>query len=493
MEISELSAAELNSKLLKNEIGFSETVESYIQRIEEHDPNLNIYISKTFSQARSKARQLQKRSADGEKLSSVAGIPFAVKDNMCVRGTAATCGSRMLEDFIPPYTATAVERLLVNDAVLLGKLNMDEFAMGGSNETSYFGPVKNPWDTERVPGGSSGGCTAAVSAHLACFALGSDTGGSIRQPSSFCGVTGMKPTYGRVSRYGLVAFASSLDQIGPITGNVQDCASVLGIISGRDDKDSTSSFVETSDFFGKLDGNIKGMKFAYPAEYFGSGLDQDVKKKIYAAFKTLTGLGAEIEEVSFPLNDYAIPAYYIISSAEASSNLSRYDGIKYGHRTSSFDSLLDLYVNTRTEAFGSEVKRRIMLGTYALSSGYYDAYYMKAIKVRNMIRKYFHDSFKKYDAFIGPVAPTTAYKIGEKINDPLQMYLGDIYTVTANIAGDPAISVPAGLDAKGLPIGLHIMTDVFEEQKLLDIALAYQNATDQIKAMPRVRESVNGI
>jgi aspartyl-tRNA(Asn)/glutamyl-tRNA(Gln) amidotransferase subunit A len=488
MEIIDLTGTELNKKLLSKEIGFMEAAEAYINRIEEKDTFLNSFISKTFDMARNKASQLQVKLKNGEEMSSVAGIPFAVKDNMCVKGIAATCGSRMLKDFIPPYTSTAVGKLLDNDAVLLGKTNMDEYAMGGSNETSYFGHVSNPWDTKRVPGGSSGGSAACVSARLACFALGSDTGGSIRQPASFCGVTGLKPTYGRVSRYGLVAFASSLDQIGPLTRDARDCAAVLGVISGLDKKDSTSSSIQTEDYAGNLINNIKGMRFAYPKEYFADGIDKEVKNKVMCSFDVLKRLGAVIDEVSFPLNEYTIPAYYIISSAEASSNLSRYDGIKYGHKASGADDLLDLYVKSRTEGFGNEVKRRIMLGTYALSSGYYDAYYIKAIKVRNMIREYFYDIFRKYDAFIGPAAPTTAYLKGEKINDPLQMYLGDIYTVTANIAGLPAISVPAGNDSKGLPVGLHMMADTFGEQKLLNIAHAYQNETGYMNLAPDIRE-----
>lgn len=486
MEICELSAIELNRKMQGREVGFLEAVDAYISRIEKIDPRINTYISTTFETAREKAKALQARLNKNERLSVLAGVPFALKDNICVENVELTCASGMLKGFVPPYTATAAARLLENDAVLLGKLNMDEFAMGGSNETSYFGTVKNPWDPQRVPGGSSGGSAASTAARIAAFTLGSDTGGSVRQPASFCGVTGLKPTYGRISRYGLVAFASSLDQIGPVTRGIQDCAAVLSVIAGQDPMDSTSSYESTADYHACLKGNIKGMRFAYPKEYFEGAVDIDVKETVLRAFRVLEKSGASVEEIALPLTEYAIPAYYLISSAEASSNLSRYDGIKYGHRAEGAADLAEIYVKSRTEGFGTEVKRRILLGTYALSSGYYDAYYIKASKVRDMIRRSFTELFTKYDAVIGPVAPTAAYKIGEKTADPLEMYLGDIYTVSANIAGIPAISIPAGFDRKGLPIGLQIMCDFFSEQKLLDIAYAYQNETEHHMICPKI-------
>lgn len=481
MEIFDLSVTELNKKLQSKELGFLETINAYIERIEKRDIKINSYISKTFESACEKAKELEKRLYSNEKLSNLAGVPFAVKDNLCVKDIKTTCASKILENFIPPYSATVVERLLEKDAILLGKLNMDEFAMGGSSETSFFKPVKNPHDNSKVPGGSSGGSAACMSDKLAAFTLGTDTGGSIRQPASFCGVVGSKPTYGRVSRYGLVAFASSLDQIGPLTRNVEDNALILENIAGHDKKDSTSSSKRTEKFVESLNVELKGMKFAYFKEFFTEGIDHEVKKVIFDAFETLKNLGAQIHEVSFELQEYAIPAYYIISSAEASSNLSRYDGIKYGYRTEEYSDLLDIYTRSRTQGFGTEVKRRIMLGTYALSSGYYDAYYLKALKVRNMIRGSMNKLFETYDAVIGPVAPTTAYNIGEKSSDPLEMYLGDVYTVSANIAGIPAISVPAGYDQNNLPVGLQISCSAFSEQKLLNIAYAYQNASDREK------------
>jgi len=477
MKLFEMGIKELHGRLKKKEAGYRETVFAYIKQIEEKNKEINPYISFCFEKALSKAGELEKRTSSNKPGSILAGIPFAVKDNMCVKDTMTTCASKMLSNFSSPYTATAVQKLLDKDALLLGKLNMDEFAMGGSNETSYFGCVRNPKDHKRVPGGSSGGSAAAVAGNMACFALGSDTGGSIRQPASYCGVVGLKPTYGKVSRYGLVAFASSLDQIGPLTRDIEDSALVLSAISGQDIHDSTSCDIKAPDHAASLNSDIKGMNIAYPKEYLGSGIDPVVKDSILKAIDVLKEAGVRIEEISLPLTEYAIPAYYIISSAEASSNLSRYDGIKYGHRPDAFDDILDLYVKSRTEGFGDEVKRRIMLGTYALSSGYYDAYYLKAIKVRNMIRSDFGDIFSRYDAIIGPVAPTTAYHIGEKINDPLKMYLGDIYTVSANIAGIPALSVPAGEDDQGMPIGMQIMGDSFSEQKILDIAYAYEKIT----------------
>ena len=408
----------------------------------------------------------------------LAGVPVAIKDNMCTEGVLTTCSSRILGNFIPTFTAEAVKNLEKAGAVMIGKTNMDEFAMGSTTETSAYGVTRNPWNTEHVPGGSSGGSAAAVAAEECFFALGSDTGGSIRQPASFCGVVGLKPTYGTVSRYGLIAYGSSLDQIGPLTKNVTDCATVMEAIASHDTKDSTSidraAIGKDTDFTSALIEDAKGMKIGIPRDYFGDGLDSEVKEAVLAAAKALEAKGAIVEEFDLSLVEYAIPTYYTIAAAEASSNLERFDGIKYGYRTSEYEGLHNMYKKTRSEGFGPEVKRRIMLGSFVLSSGYYDAYYLKALRVKAMIRKAFDDAFSKYDLILGPVAPTTAPKLGESLSDPLKMYLGDIYTISVNLAGLPGISVPCGVDSQGLPIGMQLLADSFEEKKLIQAAYTYE-------------------
>lgn len=477
MELFELSAHELGVMMKDKKLGVVELTKAILKRIEDMDSKVGSYVTVSGEVALKKAEGIQKKIDKGDALPPLAGIPMAVKDNMCTEGILTTCASKILENFIPPYNATVVEKLEAEETILLGKLNLDEFAMGGSTENSFFKQTKNPWNLERVPGGSSGGSAASVACGEAIFALGSDTGGSIRQPASFCGVVGMKPTYGSVSRYGLVAFASSLDQIGPLTRDVTDCALVLNAITGHDAKDSTSAAVDYPDYTKALVNDVKGMKIGIPKEYMGEGLDSEVGGTIQEAIKTFERLGAKCEEFSLPITEYAIPAYYIISSAEASSNLARYDGIKYGYRAQKFTDLLDLYKQSRSEGFGTEVKRRIMLGTYALSSGYYDAYYKKALQVRTLIRNGFDQAFEKYDFVLGPTAPTTAYKIGEKVDDPLAMYLGDIYTVSVNIAGLPGLVVPCGLDSAGLPIGLQLIGKPFDESTLLRAGYTFEQNT----------------
>jgi aspartyl-tRNA(Asn)/glutamyl-tRNA(Gln) amidotransferase subunit A len=461
------------AKALKNgEISPVELVEKFYERIDETDGTIEAYISLSREKA---MKQAEKASGIFDKgTSPLAGIPMAIKDNMCTAGTKTTCGSKILGNFIPPYTATAVRKLEDAGAVMLGKLNLDEFAMGGSTENSFYKKTKNPWNTKMVPGGSSGGSAAAVASGQAIFALGSDTGGSIRQPAAFCGVVGLKPTYGTVSRYGLVAFASSLDQIGPITKTVEDSAIVLNAIAGRDLRDSTSIDTGIYDYTEGINESPKGMKACIPVQYLSGGVAPEIKDKVKKAIDYYESIGVRCEEASLELADYAIAAYYIISSAEASSNLARYDGIKYGYRSENFNNLLDLYKNSRSEGFGDEVKRRIMLGTYALSSGYYDAYYKKALKVRTLIKEEFDKLFEKYDFIIGPTAPTTAYPLGEKAGNPLEMYLGDVFTVSVNIAGLPAISVPCGLDEKGLPIGMQLIGKTCGEKTILKAANAYE-------------------
>jgi aspartyl-tRNA(Asn)/glutamyl-tRNA(Gln) amidotransferase subunit A len=464
--------------LKKKEISAVEISEIFLNRIEKIDDKVQSFITVCKMEALNKAAEVQKKIDGDANLAELAGIPGAIKDNMCTKGILTTCASKILHNFVPPYNATVVDKLNSNDVVLLGKLNMDEFAMGGSTETSYFKKTRNPWNLDCVPGGSSGGSAASVAANETVFALGSDTGGSIRQPSSFCGVVGLKPTYGSVSRYGLVAFASSLDQIGPITKDVTDCAIVMNAISGHDHMDSTSSDRAYPDYKDGLINDIKGMKIGIPKEYIAEGINDEVKKSILDSIKTFEMLGATCEEFALPITEYAIPAYYIISSAEASSNLARYDGIKYGFRADKFDDLLDLYMKTRSEGFGTEVKRRIMLGTFALSSGYYDAYYKKALQVRGLIKKGFDEAFSKYDFVIGPTAPTTAYKFGEKLSNPLEMYLGDIYTASVNIAGLPAMSIPCGFDSKNLPIGLQLIGKQFDEKTLIRAAYTFEQNTE---------------
>lgn len=472
------SALSLGERLKKREVGVREAAGALLDRIEKKDGEYRAYLSVFKEEALKRADEIQKQMDAGEITSPLAGVPMAIKDNICVKGLPTTCGSRMLEHFRPPYDATVTTRLHDAGAVLLGKLNMDEFAMGSTTETSYFGACKNPWDVTRVPGGSSGGAAAAVAAAEAYYTLGSDTGGSIRQPCSFCGVTGLKPTYGAVSRYGLVAYASSLDQIGPIARDAKDLAAVLDVIVGKDERDATSVDAGEGGYLASLTGDVKGLKVGIPSDYFGEGLDEEVKEKVLAAAKKLEEMGAVVEEFPMPMVEYAIPAYYIIASAEATSNLSRYDGIKYGFRAQKFDDLIDLYIQSRSQGFGMEVKRRIMLGNFVLSSGYYDAYYKKALQVKALIKGEFDKAFERFDLLLGPAAPTTALKLGESLQDPLKMYLGDIYTVSVNLAGLPGLVAPCGFDGQGLPVGVQLIGRPFGEKTLLNTAYAYQQATD---------------
>ena len=458
-------------ELLKNkEITSLELTEKFLEKINETNKIINAYITVCEDIAIKQAKEADNKIKKGE-IDYLTGIPLSIKDLICTKGIKTTCASKMLHNYIPTYNATVYEKLLSKNIVTLGKTNMDEFAMGSSNETSYFGAVRNPHDFERVPGGSSGGSAAAVAADMCAGSLGSDTGGSIRQPASFCGVVGLKPTYGRVSRYGLVAFASSLDQIGPIAKNVEDCSILLQAIAGYDEKDSTSVNIEVPDYLKNLKKeSLKGLKIGVPKEYFIEGINDEVKNCIQNTLKVLEKEGSEIIEISLPHTDYAVATYYIIAPAEASSNLARYDGVKFGYRAEKYEDLLDMYKKTRAEGFGDEVKRRIMIGTYALSSGYYDAYYLKAAKVRNLIKQDFQNALKNVDVIICPVSPTTAFKIGEKIDNPLEMYLNDIFTIPVNLAGLPGISIPVGFDSRKLPIGLQIIGNYFQEDKLLNIA-----------------------
>ena len=478
VELNTLTIHEIKDLLAKKEVKAEEVASACFSRVENVDNKVDSFLTLNKENAINTAREIQKKLDNGENAGTLAGIPAALKDNMCTTGIKTTCASKILENFIPPYDATVVKKLKAEGTILMGKLNMDEFAMGGSTENSYFKKTRNPWDLERVPGGSSGGSAAAVAADEVIFALGSDTGGSIRQPASFCGVVGLKPTYGAVSRYGLVAFASSLDQIGPLTKDVEDCAIVLNAISGYDKMDSTSADIKYPDYTKSLVNDVKGLKIGIPKEFVGEGLNSEVKDAVLASAKKLESLGAVIEEFSMPINEYAIPAYYMIACAEASSNLARFDGIKYGFRAENYTDLVDLYRQSRSEGFGDEVKRRIMLGTYALSSGYYDAYYNKALKVRTLIKDEFDNAFTKYDCILGPTAPTTAYKIGEKSENPLEMYLGDIYTVSVNIAGLPGLVVPCGFDGKGLPIGMQLIGKPFGEGTLLQVGYTFEQNSD---------------
>ena len=475
------------AELLKQKkLSSVELTKQYLARIEKADAQIGSYITVCPDDALAAAGKADERIAKGE-ATLLTGIPVGIKDNICTEGITTTCASKMLYNFVPPYDATVTKRLKNEGAVILGKLNMDEFAMGSSTESSYFKKTKNPYDLTRVPGGSSGGSAASVSADLAPYALGSDTGGSIRQPAAFCGNVGLKPTYGLVSRFGLIAFASSLDQIGSFTKDVTDCAIVLNAIAGYDKMDSTSVDADKTDYTKALGLPLKGMKIGVPKQYLESGIQTEIKEAVENAIKVYEMLGAECEECSLPLSKYALPAYYLISSAEASSNLARFDGIKYGYRAEEYHGLTDLYEITRSEGFGEEVKRRIMLGTYALSSGYYDAYYKKAQQVRGLIKRDFAACFEKYDVLLTPTTPTTAYKFGEK-SDPVAMYMGDICTVAVNIAGLPAISIPAGLDKKGMPIGIQLIANSFDERKLLTAAFAYERETGYEKLRPTVKE-----
>ncbi len=466
--------SEITTKLKNKEASSLEIAKAYLKRIKDLDAQVGAFLQVDEEAVLSMAESVDRKRAGGENLSTLAGVPIAIKDNICTEGIRTSCASKMLENFIPPYDASVIKKIKKHEMVILGKLNMDEFAMGSSTENSAFQVTKNPWNLDYVPGGSSGGSAAAVAAGMTPIALGSDTGGSIRQPASYCGVVGLKPTYGRVSRFGLVAFASSLDQIGPLANNVKDAALALNVIGGHDKYDSTSAPVDMVDFTAGLDQELKGRKIGLPKEFLGQGINEEVKTAILQAAKEYEKLGATVEEVSFDLSNLSLPAYYLISSAEASSNLARFDGIKYGYRAHEFDNLLDLYKKSRDEGFGTEVKRRIMLGTYALSSGYYDAYYKKAQQVRTLIKAEFDKLFEDYDALLTPTGPTTAFKIGEKTDNPVEMYLTDICTVPINIAGVPAVSINCGYDSKGLPIGMQLIGKAFDEQSILNIAYQYE-------------------
>lgn len=473
-ELLSLSATALGAAIKAGKTTAVEAMEAVLERIEESEDNYHCYVTIEKEAALAKAAEIQKRIEAGELTEPLAGVPVAVKDNLCTEGVVTTCSSKILENFIPTFSSEAVLNLERAGAVLIGKTNMDEFAMGSTTETSYYGVTRNPRNPEHVPGGSSGGSAAAVAAEECFFALGSDTGGSIRQPASYCGVVGMKPTYGTVSRYGLIAYGSSLDQIGPLTKTVEDCAAVLETIASHDPKDSTSVKREDTDFTSALVKDVKGMRIGIPRDYFGEGLDPEVKEAVLNAAELLKKNGAVVEEFDLSLVEYAIPTYYTIAAAEASSNLERFDGIKYGYRSEDAEGLHQMYKKTRSQGFGPEVKRRIMLGSFVLSSGYYDAYYLKALRVKAMIKKAFDQAFEKYDCILGPVAPTTAPKLGESLSDPMKMYLGDIYTISVNLAGLPGISVPCGTDSKGLPIGLQLIGDCFQEKKLIQTAYTFE-------------------
>ena len=474
MNITELTVHELQQKLKSKELTIAEILESYCNRINEKEPEVEAFVTTYLEEAKAEAQKIQEKIDNGEDLGEYAGIPIGIKDNLCMKGTKTTCSSKMLENFVSPYDATVIEKLKDENIISLGKLNMDEFAMGSSTESSYFKKTKNPWNLNKVPGGSSGGSAAAVAANMVPWALGSDTGGSIRQPASLCGVVGLKPTYGLVSRYGLVAFASSLDQIGPITKDVRDSAMLLSLIAGNDEKDTTSEEIEKKDYTKALKNDVKGLKIGVPKEFFGEGINEEVKKELTKAIETYKELGAEVEEFSLDVAKYALATYYIIACAEASSNLGRFDGIRYGYRTPEYSNLKEIYKKSRSEGFGPEVKRRIILGTYVLSSGYYDAYYKKAQQVRTLVSNEFSKAFEKYDVILTPTSPVTAFNIGEKSNNPLEMYLADICTVSINIAGVPAISIPCGVDSEGMPVGMQLIGNKFEEEKILNAAYTFE-------------------
>jgi len=474
MDIMSLTAVEIGKRIKSGEISVREAVEAALAQIDRVEADVHSYVTIDREGARKRADEVQKLIDDGTLTGPLAGVPVAIKDNMCTEGMLTTCSSKILENFKPTFTAEAVKNLEEAGAVIIGKTNMDEFAMGSTTETSYYGETKNPWNLSHVPGGSSGGSCAAVAAEECAYALGSDTGGSIRQPSSFCGVVGIKPTYGTVSRYGLVAYGSSLDQIGPVAKDVTDCATILETIASYDPKDSTSIEREAYDFTSALVEDVKGLKIGIPNDYFGEGLDAEVKEKILSAVKVLEEKGAVVEWFDLSLVQYAIPAYYVIASAEASSNLSRFDGVKYGYRTEEYEGLHNMYKKTRSEGFGAEVKRRIMLGSFVLSSGYYDAYYLKALRTKALIKEAFDKAFAKYDVIIAPAAPTTAPELGKSLSDPIKMYLGDIYTIAVNLAGLPGISIPVGTDAKGLPIGMQIIGNCFEEKTIIRTAYTFE-------------------
>ena len=479
MEIQKLTAVSLGKKIKEKEISVREALDAVFAQIDQTEDRYHAYVTLDKEGAYKQADAVQEKIDKGELTGALAGVPVAIKDNMCTKGLLTTCSSKILENYIPTYTASAVQNLTDAGCVIIGKTNMDEFAMGSTTETSYYGVTRNPHNPDHVPGGSSGGSAAAVALNECFFALGSDTGGSIRQPSAFCGIIGMKPTYGTVSRYGLIAYGSSLDQIGPMTKNVTDCAAVLETIASYDKKDSTSMKREEYDFTSALVRNVKGLRIGLPKDYFGEGLDSEVKAAIFKAAETFKRMGAIVEEFDLGLVQYAIPAYYIIASAEASSNLERFDGVKYGYRTKEYGDLHSMYKKTRSEGFGSEVKRRIMLGSFVLSSGYYDAYYLKALKTKALIKQEFDKAFEKYDIILAPAAPTTAPLLGSSLRDPMKMYLSDIYTISANLAGIPGLSIPCGKDKNGLPIGMQLLGGCFKEKTLLRAGFAYETEREE--------------
>lgn len=487
MSLFDLTALQLGAAIRAGEVSARDAAKASLDAIAARQGENNAFITVLAEQAMAQAKALDE---DKEKLAvgPLAGVPAGVKDNICTLDVKTSCASKILGEFAPPYDATVMEKFRAAGGVMVGKLNMDEFAMGSTTETSFYGPARNPWDLERVPGGSSGGAAAAVAAGECWYALGSDTGGSIRQPASYCGVTGMKPTYGTVSRYGLIAYASSLDQIGPLARTAEDCAAVLDLLQGRDERDGTSLDFEAGHLLERLSTDLTGMKIGIPVDCFGDGLDPDVREKVLAVAEVLKGRGAQVEECKLPIMEYVVPTYYIIAAAEASSNLSRFDGVKYGWRAGDYEDLTDLYCKTRTEGFGREVQRRILLGTFVLSTGYYDAYYKKALQVKAVIKQAFDEAFRKYDLLLTPVAPTTAPKLGESLGDPLQMYLSDIYTVSVNLAGLPAISVPCGFDHKGMPVGAQLIGAPLMEQKVLNAAHAFQQDTDYHTKRPEAKE-----
>ena len=484
MDILKYTAVELGRKIKDKELTAVEATQAVLDRIDSVENTVHAYVTVDREGALKKAAQIQKKIENGELTGPLAGVPVAIKDNMCTEGMLTTCSSKILYNFVPTFTAEAVKNLEAAGAVIIGKTNMDEFAMGSTTETSAYGVTRNPWNPDHVPGGSSGGSCAAVAAGECFYALGSDTGGSIRQPSSFCGVTGIKPTYGTVSRYGLIAYGSSLDQIGPVAKDVTDCATILEIIASHDLKDSTSVERETN-FTDALVDDVKGMRIGIPRDYLGEGLDPEVKEAILAAAKVLEAKGAVVEEFDLSLVEYAIPAYYVIASAEASSNLSRFDGVKYGYRSEDYEGLHNMYKKSRSEGFGPEVKRRIMLGSFVLSSGYYDAYYLKALRTKALIKKAFDEAFAKYDVILGPAAPYTAPKLGESLSDPIQMYLGDIYTISVNLSGLPGMTVPCGMDSKGLPIGLQLIGDCFKENNIIRAGYTFEQSREMV--MPNMK------
>lgn len=484
MELEKLTALQLGEKIKQRQVSVLDGVKTVFEQIEKQDSEVHAYLDIYKEEAYKRAEEVQKGIEDGTYTSPLAGVPIAIKDNICINGKKTTCASKILENFVPQYNAEVIDRLEKAGLVIIGKTNMDEFAMGSTTETSYYGPTRNPHNTAHVPGGSSGGSCAAVAASECYYALGSDTGGSIRQPSSFCGVVGLKPTYGTVSRYGLIAYGSSLDQIGPVAKDVSDCAAILEAIASHDPKDSTSMDRDDCDFTEALVDDVKGLRIGIPRDYMGEGLDPEVNDAVMKAAKVLEEKGAIVEAFDLRLVKYAIPAYYTIADAEASSNLERFDGVKYGYRTKDYDGLHNMYKKTRSEGFGPEVKRRIMLGSFVLSSGYYDAYYLKALRTKALIKKEFDRAFRNYDIILGPAAPTTAPELGKSLSDPMKMYLGDIYTISVNLAGLPGMSVPVGKDSKGLPIGMQLIGNVFEEKTLIRAAYTYECATKKMHETP---------